>query len=134
MTNSTADSGDRPRRPWEYPWQYLVSRAREHLDDSVDRLPVTHIHDLPWHFLPPPRRWHRCWPQSRGSCGPFRLVERCPCGGTRLDGHGRWMYRNRRASENFGRGPGHGGENVGNTDPLLIDMSHPLTATEETDG
>lgn len=125
VTNSTANPGDRDPRP---SWQDLIVSAEQHLGTADDgRIPITHHNDLPWNFLPPPRRWHRCQAQSRGSCGPFRLVERCPCGGTRLDGRGRWLYRNRRALEHFGIGAATSTENVGNEAGVLLEMNRPLT-------
>ena len=46
-----------------------------------------------WYNLPKPRRWHRCRAVQEAAMDG-RLIERCACGGIRIDG-GRWMERNR---------------------------------------
>lgn len=51
-----------------------------------------HLYGVRWHEAPLPRRWHRCWAQTTGWYGVTR-VERCACGGIRLDGR-RWSDRN----------------------------------------
>jgi hypothetical protein len=90
-------------------------------------LPVNHKDGQQWSDLPIPARWHRCWPQSWGSCGPFEMVERCPCGGTRLDMSGPWMYRNRRRLENYGTGPHDSTEMIGDDGfDLLVEFRHAL--------
>ena len=48
---------------------------------------------IDWADAPLPRRWHRCRAQTRGWIG-LSYVERCPCGGTRLEPRGRWMEKN----------------------------------------
>lgn len=104
-----------PQRP---PWQYLLGLAQQWADRLRDlRTPPTSADGIAWNQLPVPRRWHRCYGQSWGSVGPFQLVERCPCGGTRIDGEGPWLYRNCRAAENFGWGPERGGENFPADEP-----------------
>jgi len=57
---------------------------------------VEDLGGVPWHSLPMPwweRRllhWrHR--PQTRGHIGGIRMIERCRCGATRLDGYGPWV-------------------------------------------
>lgn len=47
-----------------------------------------------WLAAPLPRRWHRCWPQTRVWFGliPF---DRCACGAA-LTGRGPWISRNSR--------------------------------------
>lgn len=52
-----------------------------------------------WHQAPVPRRWHRCWPQSRGQYKYTTLIERCPCGAVRLDGARWWIKKNSRRKE-----------------------------------
>jgi hypothetical protein len=49
-----------------------------------------------WYDVPKPRWWHFCRPQTRGSFANG-LVERCPCGATRLFGDGPWIERNSRS-------------------------------------
>jgi hypothetical protein len=46
-----------------------------------------------WYNQPRPRRWHRCRVVHGGVLDDGVLVERCACGGIRLNG-GRWMERN----------------------------------------
>lgn len=122
-----ADDDPRP------PWQYLMGLAQQWADRiRPARIAPTSRNGVSWDQHPLPRRWHRCWAQSWGSVGPFRLVERCPCGGTRLDGKGRWLYRNRRRHQKHGTGPERGGENVaGDQPPLMTEMRE--TLREEPD-
>jgi hypothetical protein len=57
---------------------------------------VTDHEGVAWYDAPVPRRWHRCIPQTLAVHGG-RLVERCACGGIRIDGpRGPWMERNSR--------------------------------------
>jgi hypothetical protein len=106
-----------PSRPT---WQDLIHRAQSILE-GAERRPVTHHNGIAFNELVKPRRWHRCWAQSQGACGPFELVERCPCGAIRIDGpHSPWLGRNGRRYEQFGLGPGVGGENVGDDGPDVL--------------
>lgn len=116
MTSPT-DPGGSPT------WRDLLSRAQKWADENPDkRLPPAHDQDVTWDDMPPPWRWHRCWAQSWGSCGPFAFLLRCPCGAVRLDGEGPWLDRNsrRRIPPRHGIGPSSGGENVGDDDIALI--------------
>jgi hypothetical protein len=65
-----------------------------------DELGFVHKNNVWWHEAPLPRRWHKCSAWSKGfirSLGSFGFtVERCACGGTRLDGHNPWTTRNSR--------------------------------------
>ncbi len=103
------------------PWRRLLDLAEQWLDRvRAERIPPTSIDGVAWNQLPIPRRWHRCHAQSYGSVGPFHLIERCPCGGTRIDREGPWLYRNQRATEHFGLGPQAGGENFDEPQPDLM--------------
>lgn len=122
-------------------WQELLTRAQSRAGRPGWRAPVTHIQGMPWDLLPTPWRWHRCWAQSWGSIGPFRLVQRCPCGATRLDEDGPWLGRNllrprlrtRRAlRRGLRRSPG--GEDVGDTTPLLLELRDALRDRGENHG
>lgn len=50
-----------------------------------------------WYELPPPPRWHRCTPATRGWTGEQGLTygEMCRCGARRVE-HGPWENRNTR--------------------------------------
>jgi hypothetical protein len=63
-----------PSAGWDYP-------SLEHLDG------------VPWMEAPIPRRWHRCWAQTKGLVG-FDEVERCACGAIRNTRFRGWMERN----------------------------------------
>lgn len=61
---------------------------------------LEHRNGVDWIKAPLPRRWHRCFAQSRGFVlderhGPA-TIERCACGGVNL-GDG-WFDRNRRVT------------------------------------
>lgn len=47
------------------------------------------------------------------------MLDRCPCGGTRIDG-GPWLHRNVRRQSQGGLGPTTGRENVGDDGLTLI--------------
>jgi hypothetical protein len=49
---------------------------------------------VPWYEAPLPRRWHFCEPWSAGTDDDLGQVDRCACGGVRLDGRGPWLHRN----------------------------------------
>lgn len=51
---------------------------------------MEHLNGVPWEEAPRPRRFHRHWAQTRG-VADLRMIERCPCGGLRIDGYGGWM-------------------------------------------
>lgn len=125
------------REPQRPPWQYLLGQAQQWAARiRAQRIPPASVDGVAWNQLRPPRRWHRCRAQSRGSVGPFRLVERCPCGGTRVDGDGPWLYRNQRVYENFGQGPAAGGENFPAGDPqpeLIIELREALREEPDDD-
>lgn len=63
-------------------------------DRPLPALQLMHKDGVAWFDRPIPRRWHRCVPSTSAVDG--RLVERCACGSTRLDGYGPWMERNSR--------------------------------------
>ena len=68
-------------------WVMSYSNGLESVED---------LDGVSWHKAPVPRRFHCCRPQTRGRLeSEFRLVERCACGATRLDGSGPWMSRRR---------------------------------------
>lgn len=122
-------------------WQELLARAQARVSRPGWRVPVTHIHDMPWDLLPAPWRRHRCWPQSWGSIGPFRLVQRCPCGATRLDEDGPWLGRNLRRPtfrdrRRLRRGPwvSPGGEDAGDTTPILLELRDALRDRGQSHG
>ena len=125
---------DEPGRP---PWQRLLDLAQRWADRIADqRIPPTSVNGVAWNLLPVPHRWHRCRAQSWGSVGPFQMIERCPCGGTRIDGEGPWLYRNQCATENFGMGPQAGGENLDDGEPtpeLMIELREALRGEPEDD-
>lgn len=63
---------------------------------SVGGARICHLEGVPWFEAPVPRRFHRCWVQTRGWVG-MGLVERCACGGLRQPSWGRgWIERNSR--------------------------------------
>lgn len=66
----------------------LARRCDEILDDLRGRQASA------WYNLPKPRRWHRCRVVHEATMDDGVHVERCACGGIRLN-HGRWMERNR---------------------------------------
>lgn len=73
-------------------WVRSYEGQGEHAGDYLD-----HFGGVDWVDAPLPRRRHRCRPQSRGRFGLLgRLVERCACGATRLDGEAPWFERNSR--------------------------------------
>jgi hypothetical protein len=57
-------------------------------------LGIVHKDGVPWHEAEEPPWDHECWPQTRGFIHRFELVERCPCGGVRIDGYGPWIEVN----------------------------------------
>lgn len=117
MTTPTDPAPDDKGRPTSHD---LLSRAQQWADQHAgDRVPFTHEDTIPWDRMRLPRRFHRCWVQSWGSCGPFEMVERCPCGATRLDG-GPWLHKNSRRTSQGGIGPSSTGENVGDGGLALI--------------
>lgn len=70
-------------------WQAALEQAERDLG-------ITHGNGIPWYQAPRPHRWHRCQPWTAGATAELGLVERCACGGIRLDGNGPWMKRNQR--------------------------------------
>jgi hypothetical protein len=54
---------------------------------------MCHLDGVSVQDAPIPGRFHRCWPQTWSLVGLSRFVDRCPCGGVRVNG-GRWMERN----------------------------------------
>lgn len=56
---------------------------------------IRHLHGIPWHAAPVPRRFHRCWAQTVGYVNLFWIMERCACGALRRDGD-RWENKNSR--------------------------------------
>lgn len=64
--------------------------AYSSLDTQIDNLD-----GIFWDVAPIPRRWHRCWAQTRGRINYFTRVDRCPCGAINIDSTG-WGDRNRR--------------------------------------
>ncbi len=64
------------------------------MDHAAGRAAPVHLDGKPWNRVKRPWVLHRCWAQSWGSIGPFAMVERCPCGGVRIDHHGPWLNRN----------------------------------------
>lgn len=59
---------------------------------------VVHHEGVEWHQAPVPRRWHRCLPRTIAIHGG-RMIERCACGGIRIDGWGPWAERNSRRKD-----------------------------------
>lgn len=57
------------------------------------KMEVEHLEGVPWHDAPLPRRFHRCWPQTRAWMNYFERIERCACGAGRIDGHS-WIHKN----------------------------------------
>lgn len=57
---------------------------------------VEDLGGVSWADAPRPRRWHRCYPHTRGLFVGFGMTERCACGAARLDGDGPWINRNSR--------------------------------------
>lgn len=51
---------------------------------------IAHLDGVAWHDAPAPPARHEHWVQTRGLFG-LELVERCPCGATRLGGHPGWI-------------------------------------------
>lgn len=103
--------------------RYLLATAQAFIDHLTrQRFAQRHSDGWAWNEVPVPARWHRCWPQSAGSCGPFQMIERCPCGGTRIDQTGPWWGRNRRRIFDApgGVGPANGRENIGDTENDLL--------------
>jgi hypothetical protein len=49
-----------------------------------------------WYEAPKPRRFHRCRVQTFGYLRSGATVERCACGGIRMDSLGPWIDRNSR--------------------------------------
>ena len=56
---------------------------------------VQHRGGVWWHEAPIPPADHECWVQTSGWLNSMR-VERCACGGTRLNRRGDWFDRNTR--------------------------------------
>src|ERR1022692_3959607 len=54
---------------------------------------IESLDGIEWGNGDPPRRWHRCRPQTRGWIGPD-YTERCNCGAARMDPSGLWIHRN----------------------------------------
>jgi hypothetical protein len=52
---------------------------------------MKHRDGVSWLDVSPPRRWHRCYAQTRG-VDSMRVIERCPCGATRT--YGVWFGKN----------------------------------------
>lgn len=63
---------------------------------DTEHEPVSHVGGVPWHEAPLPGLWHSCRPQSSGRFGSIDMVERCACGGARIDGKGDWLDKNSR--------------------------------------
>jgi hypothetical protein len=62
---------------------------------------VEHLDGVPWHDAPIPRRWHRCWPQTKGMVSGG-MVRRCACGALQRplwSGRPYWIDRNTRRKE-----------------------------------
>jgi len=66
-------------------------------EDPFGKTMIEHLDGVPWHQAPKPRRWHRCWPQTRGWMNYFTTVDRCACGAVRLDDSPPWINRNSRS-------------------------------------
>lgn len=66
---------------------------------ELDRL--ENINGVRWNEAPAPRRLHWCTPWTRGWVGLYDLrhIERCRCGGTRLNQQGPWTGKNLRNRE-----------------------------------
>jgi hypothetical protein len=60
----------------------------------MDDIEIEHVGGVAWHQAPIPRRWHRCRAQTYGQHG-LDQIERCACGGIRLNGQV-WLERNSR--------------------------------------
>ena len=65
-------------------------------DDVVNRA-LQHRGGVWWHEAPIPPADHECWVQTSGWLNSMR-VERCACGGTRLNQRGDWFDRNTRGA------------------------------------
>lgn len=69
--------------------EYIVTFTSEETE-------VAHLDGVPWHEARKPRRWHKCWAQTKGTMNYFTEVERCACGAIRRPPDGRWFERNSR--------------------------------------
>jgi hypothetical protein len=59
---------------------------------------LEHLNGVDWVDAPLPRRWHRCWAQTRGWFG-LNIVERCACGAAKPGWSNRWINKNERRRE-----------------------------------
>jgi uncharacterized membrane protein YraQ (UPF0718 family) len=57
---------------------------------------IEHWAGEPWKEARVPRRWHRCWPQTRARFTDGQVVFRCPCGAIRNARYLGWSDRNSR--------------------------------------
>lgn len=59
-----------------------------------------HLDGIPWTRTEPPRRWHRCKPQTQGWTNIWNGIimwrQWCACGATREGIRGHWDNRNSR--------------------------------------
>ncbi len=107
-------------------WRYMLANAQRWLDQIAgDRIGPHHTDGVAWYRLRPPGRWHKCWAQSWGSCGPFEMIERCPCGAVRIDRGGPWLDRNWRRrfalrKQRFWGGGPPATEKVSDSDPDVL--------------
>lgn len=102
MSGAPEDRAETLRRELE------IAVSRGELETAVSRgirkaeaeLGIKHRDGVSWLDAPPPRRWHRCKPQSTGPAGPGGYVERCACGAIRMptftDPNPPWAERNSR--------------------------------------
>ena len=55
-----------------------------------------HLDGVEWFMCDPPRRWHRCWPQTRFYDSRHGdVLEHCACGGYRYSDRPSWAWAER---------------------------------------
>lgn len=66
---------------------------------TTDPTETKHRDGIAWHEAPIPARLHVCEAQTTGWVQYFTFIERCACGGLRMDRRGGWMDRNSRRKD-----------------------------------
>lgn len=75
------------------------------IDAPEVRVFIEDLDGVSWREAPIPRRWHRCWAQTRGVIGGD-FIMRCACGAIR---RGQWVERPLWIGRNVRRAPSAGG-------------------------